>query len=85
MMQFIIDTLNSPGLSALITIGAFLWLHRDIKDIKVTMDTMKKELREDHNNLAGKVDSISDKLSGVDKRLAHVEGILQERHSPAGD
>lgn len=56
----------------------YIWLQRDIKGLREDMRDMKSELREDHGNLAGKVDRLSDKVSGIDVRLARKEGILEK-------
>lgn len=66
MLQLLIDIFNSNALSPIITILAFMWLHRDIKELKTHVGALTE-----------RVNKLADKVSHIDNRLARVEGILE--------
>ena len=86
MLKFLIELSEAaPLLTLLVTIVAFLWLHRDIKGIKSDMTDMKSELRGDHSSLTAKVEKMDEKLNTAIADIAQLKGAMDERnrHLPA--
>lgn len=84
MLQVFTDIFNSLGLPAIFTVCVVIFIFINIRlhmtkpiekmelldiDLQIKMDAMRKELREDHDGLCAKVDSVNHKLCAVARHL----------------